>query len=77
MLGLNKPLVMLHIFNLGQDASEGLFLSSAFRDVIFGGTDELGKETQISHANQNLGKNQQEGSSSIVPFFTVYLLTTS
>jgi hypothetical protein len=59
-----------HFLNLGQDASEGLFLRSAFRNVIFGGTDELEKETQTLHAGRNLGKDQQEGSSTIVPFLS-------
>lgn len=60
-------MIMLHIFNLDQDASEGLFLKSAFKHVIFGGTDELEKETQAFHISQNLRKDQQ-GSSSTVHF---------
>jgi hypothetical protein len=65
---------VLHIFNLGQDASEGLFLRSAFRHVIFGGTDELEKDFQTLHSGQNLGKDQKEGSSTIVPFLSFFRL---
>ncbi|KAF3326219.1 4-alpha-glucanotransferase DPE2 [Carex littledalei] len=51
---------VVEIHDLWQDASEGLFLKSAFKHVIFGGTDELEKETQTSHISQNLGKDQQD-----------------
>ncbi|KAJ3683783.1 hypothetical protein LUZ60_014010 [Juncus effusus] len=51
---------LVEIHDLWQDAAEGLFLRSAFKDVIFSGSDDLERETHKLSIKTLDGQDQQD-----------------